>query len=181
MKDLSLHILDIVQNSIVSGATLIKIDICEDVAKDSFSFSVEDNGKGIPADIIDKVTDPYFTSRSTRKVGLGLPLLKQNAEMAGGNLNIDSDGNSGTKIIAQFKYGHIDRPPIGDIVGVITLLIRSNPDINWCYRHLKNGLEYVFDTAEVKKVLDGMKIEEPAVIKYLKEMIIENLKEIKVL
>ncbi len=180
MKDLSLHILDIAQNSVSAQAKNMIIEIKEDTQLNTYSIHIQDDGKGIPADILERVTDPYYTSRTTRKVGLGLPLFKQNAEMAGGQFTIQSLPGRGTRVMATFLHDHFDRPPLGDIAGVLIILISSNPEIEWYYKHVLNEKEYIFDTREVKEVLEDMPLNEPSVGRYLKEMIRENLKELGV-
>ncbi len=175
MKDLSLHIMDIIQNSLEAGADLITLRIEENIQENTYMIEIEDNGRGMTQDIIDRVVDPYYTSRKTRKVGLGIPLFKQTARQAAGDLQITSIPGEGTKVVASFKHNHIDRPGLGDIAGVVSLLAGSNPEKDFIYTHNLNGNEYIFDTREVKEVLDGMPISELSVIKYLKEMIRENL------
>ncbi len=175
MKDLSLHIMDIVQNSIEAGAGLIMLIIEEDIQKNMVMITVEDNGRGMTQEVLERVVDPYYTSRKTRKVGLGIPLFMQTARQSGGELIIDSRPGKGTKVVARFQHDHIDRPVLGDIAGVVSLLVGSNPEKDFIYKHYLNGNEYIFDTREVKDALDGMPINELPVIKYLKEMIHENL------
>ncbi|GHV72356.1 histidine kinase [Bacteroidia bacterium] len=179
MKDLSLHILDITQNSISAKATLIQILITEDIEHNRYELVIEDNGSGMSQEVLEKVTDPYTTSRKTRKVGLGLPLLKLNTERAGGQLTIESELGKGTKVIADFEFNHLDRLPIGDIAGIVVMLASMNPDIDFRYAHTTPKDTYVFDTQEVKQALEGMSIQEISIQKYLKEMIVENLKEIE--
>lgn len=181
MKDLALHILDIVQNSITAGARLIEITINENFFENLFEITIRDNGKGIPPDMLANVTDAYVTSRTTRKVGLGLPLLKQNAEQTGGGLTIQSEPGKGTEVKALFVANHIDLPPWGDIAGVIILLVTTNPELDFSYIHRSKTGEYVLDTREIKAELAEVSIDEPEVRKFLKEMLKENLKEIKAL
>ena len=178
MKDLSLHILDVAQNSISAKASLIRITIDEDKFNNRYVLTIEDNGTGMSPEILAKVTDPYTTSRKTRKVGLGLPLLKLNAELTNGKLEITSELGVGTKVMAIFEFDHIDRVPIGDVAGVVVMLASMNPDLEFIYNHITPRGEYIFDTKEVKAVLDDLSIQEPSIQKYLKEMIEENLKEI---
>ena len=179
MNELALHILDIVQNSISAKATLIEIKINEDLKSDKFEIRINDNGKGIAPEMLEKVTDAYVTSRTTRKVGLGLPLLKQNAEQTGGSLEIMSELGKGTQIMALFGYSHFDRPPLGDIAGTICLLVSANPQIEFIYEHKTSEGEYTFDTRQIKQALDGVPISSPEVYKLLKEMIETNLNDIK--
>jgi anti-sigma regulatory factor (Ser/Thr protein kinase) len=178
MKDLSLHILDIVQNSVSAGAKNIVVSIAEDTKKDTLTILIQDDGKGMAPDVVARVTDPYFTSRTTRHVGLGLPLFKQNAEMSGGSFHIESQVGRGTVVKAVFGHSHIDRPPMGDMPGVLMMLVGSNPEIEYYYKHTKDGKEYIFDTREVKEVLEGLPLNEPAVLRHLKEMVRENLREV---
>lgn len=180
MKDLSLHILDIIQNSIVAGATLVEISINEDDKNDKLTLEIVDNGKGMSQDMINKVSDPYTTSRTTRKVGLGIPLLKQNAERAGGSLKIESELGKGTKLVAEFTPSNIDCLPLGDIAGVIALTVSGNPTVDFVYNHKKNGNLYTFNTVEIKEILSDISISDPSVSKYLKEMIQTNLEEIQI-
>lgn len=178
MKDLSMHIMDIIQNSITAGASNIGLEISEDSTIDILRITISDNGKGMTADFAASVTDPYVTSRTTRKVGLGLPLLKQNAERTGGSLTIKSEPGKGTEVTADFIMSNYDRPPLGDIAGTIVLLAAANLKTRFTYRHLTAKGEYRFDTKEVNEMLEGMPISEPGVIRFLKEMINENLHEI---
>lgn len=181
MKDLSMHIMDIAQNSISAKCTVLKIEIIEDMDMDNFNITIEDNGIGMSPELLEVVTDPYVTTRTTRKIGLGLPLLKQNAERTGGDFTIKSTQGLGTTVIANFILTHLDRPPLGDIAGTIVLLTAANPGINITYHHVTNTGEYLFDTNEINATLEGVSINEPSVMRFLKEMINENLSEIKIL
>jgi len=181
LKDLSLHILDIVQNSISAKARLIEIEIEEDVEKNMFQIRIKDNGCGMTEETAQKALDPFYTSRTTRKVGLGLPLFKQNAEQTGGNLTITSELTKGTTVTATFIHNHLDRPSLGDIVGVMGILIMANPTIDFIYTHSLNNEIAEFDTRPVKEELDEIPIHLPEVIRSLKEMMRNNLKEIHVL
>jgi len=180
MKDLSLHILDIAQNSITAKATLIQIAIVEDTVADTYTITITDNGYGIPPDMLARVTDPYTTSRTTRKVGLGIPLFKQNAERTGGGLTITSEVGKGTVLTAAFVHSNIDRPALGDIAGVVVILVSANPSIDFVYTHVVNQQSYVFDTRDVREALDGIPLNEPSVIPLLKEMIAANLEELQI-
>ena len=180
MIELSLHILDIVQNSIEAKAALIQISVTEDIISDRYVVTISDNGKGIKKEMLATVTDAYTTSRTTRKVGMGLALLKQSAEQAGGELKVESEFEKGTIVIATFVHSNIDRPPLGDIAGTVSLLASANPEIDFVFRHCLGIAEYCFDTREVKVALDDVSISELSIRKYLKEIIHENLLEIGV-
>jgi hypothetical protein len=181
MKYLALHILDIAQNSITAGATLIELRIDENLPGNRIGITIKDNGKGIEPGMLAQVTDPYVTSRTTRKVGLGLPLFRQNAEQTGGSLAIKSEVGVGTEVEVIFHAEHIDLPPWGDLSGVIILLITANPQLDFQYFHRTKTGEYIFNTREIKEELGEIKLDEPEVRKFLKEMLMENLGEIEAL
>lgn len=179
MKDLALHILDIVHNAISAKATLIGVDIRESEEDDVLALTVTDNGRGIPADMLATVTDPYTTTRTSRKVGMGLPLLRQNAEQSGGGISVVSEVGVGTTVKALFGLNHIDRPPLGEISGVIVDLAASRPEVEFVYSHTTAVDSFSFDTREVKEALDGMPMADAKMRRYLISMIDENLEEIK--
>jgi hypothetical protein len=179
MKDLALHILDILQNSVTAGATLVKLQIDEVAADNKYVVKFSDNGKGMDEEMANHVTDPFFTTRTTRKVGLGLPLLKQNAERTGGSLTIHSQPGKGTEVKVVFAYSHIDRLPTGDIAGTMALTVSSYPEIDFVYTHNTPYGTFVFDTVEIKETLGDLRINNPQVIAFMKDLIRDNLKEIK--
>ena len=178
MKDLSLHILDIVQNSLSAGASRVSIDIEENLVKNTFLISISDNGRGMTAEQLDKVRDPYFTSRTTRKVGMGIPLFEQTARQAGGHLSIESAAGVGTIVKALMMHDHIDRPTLGDIAGVVSMLAGAYPDADFAYHHGIGAETFSFDTVDIKEVLGDMPVSELAIIKYMKQMIEEGLAEL---
>jgi hypothetical protein len=178
MTELALHILDIVQNSITGKATLIEITIHEDRKEDLLTIEIEDNGKGMNECEVKVAIDPYFTSRTTRKVGMGLSLFKQAAELCKGTLKLESTPGAGTKVKVDMQYSHIDRQPLGDIAGTIVLLISANPLIDFIYRHFTNEGSYVLDTKTIKDELGDVSIADPKIKKFIREMIQENLNEI---
>ncbi len=178
MKELALHILDIAQNSITAGAKNIGISIVEDEVANIYTIRVEDDGCGMNEEMVQRVTDPYATSRTTRKVGMGIPLLMHSAEQAGGRLKIASIIGIGTTLEAMFDHNHIDRPELGDIAGVMTILIGGNPDIRFQYKHQKNEKDFTLDTDEIKETLESIPINEPEVLRFIREMIRENISEI---
>ncbi len=178
MQTLSDHILDIAQNSIRAQASRVEINLQENLTKDSLVISIKDNGCGMDASTLAKVTDPFFTSRTVRKVGLGIPLFKQNAEATGGSLKIESKPGEGTTTAATFTLSHWDRPPMGDIAGSIVILVSANPDIDFIYRHITEKGVYTFDTREVKEIMEGVPLNDPEIVMALRQMIRENIKEI---
>jgi hypothetical protein len=155
MEDLSLHILDIAENSIAAGARNIEITVIEDTARDLLSIELKDDGKGMTHEAIHSATDPFFTTRTTRRVGLGLPLLREAAEAANGNLIVRSAPGEGTVILATFQISHIDRKPIGMMADTIVALIATPNDVDICYTHTRDGKTVIFDTQEVRRQLAG--------------------------
>ncbi len=180
MRDLAMHILDIVGNSIRAKATLIEVNVQENFDQDRLLMWIKDDGLGMDEKTLQNAMDPFFTSRKTRKVGLGIPLLKQNTEAAEGELSITSEPGKGTFLEASFMYSHIDRIPLGDIPGTISLMVSGNPEVDFVYKHIYNDEEYVFDSREVKNVLEGVSVNDPKVIHFMRQMIEENLQEIGV-
>jgi hypothetical protein len=178
MEDISLHILDIAENSVGAGATLIKITITADTLQDLFSVEIEDNGRGIPEDIGLKVLDPFVTSRTTRKVGLGLPLLAQAARETGGDITVKAAGISGTIVTATFKPSHIDMKPLGDIAGSLVVLVAGNPQVDFLFNYIRNRNSFSLDTRRIKETLDGVPIISASVLSFLRDYIQTSLDDI---
>lgn len=179
MKNLASHIMDIVQNSIRAKAGRIEIGIAENHEKDYFQIEIRDDGTGMDEKTLARAKDPFFTSRTARKVGLGIALFQQNAERTGGQIDISSAPGQGTTVRTRFIHSHVDRPPLGDIAGTISLLIASNPEIHFKYRHLTDYGCWMLDTAELKKILDNIPPAHPGIMAGIRKIIRENLKEIK--
>ncbi len=154
MEDLSLHILDIVENSIRAKASRIEIKVIEDSGKDLLTIEIKDNGEGMDEETVKKVIDPFFTTKSTRKVGLGLPMLRQTARESGGDVEIESKVGRGTRVKATLGYSHIDRKPLGNMGKTLTTLIVGNPEVDLIYEHKRDGATYRLDT---KKIRAGIK------------------------
>lgn len=174
MVELSLNILDIIQNSVVAGATLIQVRIEE--GNGLLAFTVEDNGCGMSPEFLQRAVDPFTTTRTTRKVGFGLPLVKQMCEMCDGSFAIESQEGIGTKLHASFGLEHIDRPPLGDIAGTMLAAILSNAQLDFLFIYAVDGQEaYELDTRDVKEVLEGMPLSDPAVIGWLRENLSEGI------
>ena len=180
MKELALHILDIAQNSIRAKAALIEINITEKPSENEYLIDILDDGAGMDEPVRKQIEDPFYTSRKSRKVGLGIPLFKQNAELSGGSIYIISEKEKGTHISAIFGFNHIDRPILGDIAGTLLILIANENQTDIRYKHQTDEGVYVFDSREVKKILGEMPISSPTIRKYLLEMIHENLEQIQI-
>lgn len=181
MQDLSLHLLDIVENSIKAEATLVEISITEDIQKNKLILVIKDNGSGIVADQPHQALDPFYSTKKSNRIGLGLSLLNQATEQAGGGVQLQSDRNSGTTITATFKLDHIDRKPLGNIGETLIALISSQGEkIDFIYRHQNGDQVFELDTREIKDQLGNVTITNPQVINFLKKNIIDNLEKMKI-
>ena len=178
MRELSLHILDIAQNSIKAEAECLRIVVIEDLESDKLTIKIKDDGTGMVSETVSRVIDPFYTTRTTRKVGLGIPLFKTSAEQCDGYFDIKSHLGGGTEIIAVFKHSHIDRVPLGNMPDTIVTIINACDHIDLVYTHTYNGLTFTLNTREIKKLLDGVPISNLDVIKWLREYITEGLNEI---
>ena len=167
MRELSLNILDIAQNSLSAGAGLVTLTVDEDSGADSLTLRVEDDGRGMDADTLQRVRDPFYTTRTTRKVGMGIPLFRMAAEMTGGSLDIVSEPGKGTAVTASFSLSHIDRMPLGDMAGTVTALIRLNPGVDFVYRHTVDGRSFEMDTSELRAQLGDVPLSEPDVMEWI--------------
>ncbi len=167
MLELSLHLLDIVQNSIEAGASKIDIIIDENLKADQLLIEIRDNGRGMSEDQVAKVLDPFYTTRKTRHIGLGIPLFLEACRRCEGDLKIFSKPGKGTTVQATFRHSHIDRAPLGDIPSVLlTVLLAENP-VDWLYIHRVNEEEFRLDSSEIRKELEGIPITHPKVRKWL--------------
>jgi len=178
LRELSLHLLDIVENGLSAGASLIEMTVEEDRRADSLTISVSDNGRGMPPEKLKNPADPFITSRTVRKVGLGLSLLAAAARRCNGRLVIDSLPGKGTKVSASFQHSHIDRSPLGDVAGTLATLIMGNPDVDFAYTHRIDGNEFSLDTREIKADMPDLSLQDPAVIVHLTETIRTNLNQL---
>lgn len=173
-----MNILDIAQNSIRAGARLVSITVGADTALDRLDITVSDDGCGMTPEQARQVTDPFFTTRTTRKVGLGVPLLKMAAELTGGALEIESAPGQGTAVRARFGLGHIDRMPLGDMAATYCSLVQCNPGITFVYTLRVNGAEFCADTRQFQAVLDDVPLQEPQVIAFIGAYIRENMADL---
>ena len=185
MTELALHILDIVQNGIEAGASRIEIRIDEDLKADLFRIEIKDNGRGMTENQKAKVLDPFYTTRKTRHIGLGLPLLLEACRHCEGDLVIDSIPGSGTTIRATFRHSHIDRAPLGDMPSVLFTVLLSEKPINWIYVHKIDEDEFMVDSTEIRKELMGVPLTHPKVRTWLLGYLYEgenslSLKEVPV-
>lgn len=173
MEDLSLHILDIAENSVAAKADKIEIRISEDKEKDLLSIEIIDNGVGMDKKTLEKALDPFYTSKTVRRFGFGLSLLSEAAKAANGHLSVQSKKREGTRIKADFQHNHIDRQPLGDIGQTIITLVVGNPEVDFIFEHKRNGHTYCLDTRKIKAQLNETPINSLAGIRMLRE----NLKK----
>ena len=176
MQELSLSVLDIAQNSVAAGATLIRIFVEEDGPL--LALPVAGAGRGMATAQAEAVTDPFFTTRKTRKVGLGVPLLKMQAELTGGGLGIESKPGGGTTLRATFHTDSIDMLPLGDMAETVWALIHCNPALDFVYTRRRGERAYTLDTREARETLGGLPLTEPEVTAFLKDFLTENEAEI---
>ncbi|MCU0519213.1 MAG: ATP-binding protein [Anaerolineae bacterium] len=178
-RDLSQHILDIAENSVTASATLLHIDIDENPVDDQLSIAIGDDGRGMDADMLRHIADPWVTTRTTRKVGLGIPFLKQTAEMCGGTFEITSALGQGTTTRATLQLSHIDRPPLGDLNGTLLCIIVGNPMIDLVYQHKVADRTFVLDTREFREILGPeVSLSDPEVFAFVRGTIGEGLASI---
>jgi len=180
MKELSLHILDIGQNSVSAGADLIEIIVEEDTNRDTLNITIRDNGCGMDEETALKVVDPFYTSRTTRKVGLGIPMFKSNAELCEGSFKLVSEPNVGTTLNALFKRSHIDRVPLGNMADTIMTMVMANPNGDLIYRHTLNDQSFAMDTREMRQALGEVPLDEVEVLLWIKGYVAEGLADIGV-
>jgi len=150
MEDLSLHILDLVENSIEAGAGRIDIEVVEDLKADRLTIKITDDGRGMDSEVLKRVFDPFFTTKTVRRVGLGLSLFRDAARQAGGDLSISSQPNRGTRLKAVFQHSHVDRQPLGDLEQTLITLVVGNPRIRFRYQHKRNEWKQQFDSAKLE-------------------------------
>ncbi|MCX6027741.1 MAG: ATP-binding protein [Chloroflexi bacterium] len=177
MRELSLHILDALQNSLEAGATLVELIIEEDLPADRLTITVRDNGRGMTEEQMAHVTDPFFTTRKTRKVGLGIPLFKAAAERCNGELNLASQVGVGTTLTATFQHSHLDRAPLGDMTGtLITVILGGAGEVGYVHRVVGDAgtQEFEFHTAEIKAELGDVPLTHPDVRRWLQTFIAEG-------
>ena len=172
MKELSLNILDVAKNSVTAGAT--KIEILVEETPEQLAITITDNGCGMTPEFVKRVTDPFTTTRTTRKVGMGLPLMKMEAQMSGGDLSIESQVGKGTTVKSWFDPRNIDMPPLGDLTSSVTTLIQGSPDIDFIFTHRTPAGEYTLDTGEIRQIMGDISHSEPEVIAWLTDYLREN-------
>lgn len=179
MKTIADHILDICQNSIRAKAKLIEIIISEDINADLYTVVIRDDGKGMDEETSRKATDAFFTSRKTRKVGLGLALLKQNAEQTGGSLQLVSSPGNGTEVKVSFSLGHIDRLPAGNLAETLVLMMIGNEKLIFSYSHSTSSGSFRFSSSDIKNIFGDIPLKTKEVREAVEAFITNNLEDIR--
>ena len=174
MRELSLNILDVAQNSVSAGAARIEIDVLEDSRAHTLTIRIADDGCGMDEETVRRLPDPFYTTRTTRKVGMGIPLFKMAAEMTGGSFDIQSAVGVGTTVTAVFRTDHVDHTPLGDVEASVCALATMNEAIDFVYTRAVDERRFVFSSAEIKAMLDGVPLNEPSVMTWLGEYLAEN-------
>lgn len=175
MKEISMHILDIVMNSIKADASLIELIIEDSKINNYLKLTIKDNGKGMSEEIINNVTNPFYTTRTTRKVGLGIPMLKESCERCNGYLKINSKLRVGTTIFCLFERNNIDRAPLGNMGETIMTIINSMDNCDLIYSHITDEGNFIFNTIDIKTTLEGLDIKDNSILLWIKEYINENV------
>jgi anti-sigma regulatory factor (Ser/Thr protein kinase) len=177
--ELAAHILDIAENSVRAGARLIEIAINEDTANDSLSVEIIDDGHGMNQEEIKKVLDPFYTTKTVRSVGLGIPLLADAAQRSGGSLQIKSQEGKGTAVKSSFCLSHVDRQPMGNLISTLIILIAGNLDVDFFYKYRHNNQRFEMDTRVIRKEIEDVPINHPEILTYIRGVLEEGLSEIK--
>ena len=178
MQELSMNILDVAENSVRAGACLVEITVDEKPQSDLLSITISDNGCGMTPEQVKNVIDPFYTTRSTRNVGLGVPFFKMAAELSGGKLEVQSTVGVGTIIKADFVRSSIDLMPLGNINETISTLIHCNPNIDFIYTRRLEEAEMKLDTREFRRILEGIELNDPQVSKFIREFLAENTSDL---
>ncbi len=178
MRELALHILDLAENSLRAGATLIDIAVYRDPAQDILTITIADNGCGMSSEQLARVADPFYSTKNTRRTGLGIPLMAQAAERAGGSFSIESRPGEGTRVRAVFRDSHIDRQPMGDLAGMVTAVVLAGPEIDLRLVCTCGPRAYALDTRELRRELDGLPLNTIEVLSFLRDNITQNTAEL---
>lgn len=177
MTEISLNILDVAENSVRAHASLIEITVAANTQSDTLTVMIKDNGCGMTKEQAENAADPFFTTRTTRKVGLGIPFFKYAAESTGGSFTIDSTPGAGTTVTAVFGLSHIDRMPLGDMTSTIHTLIVYHQQIDFLYTYCMDERSFTLDTREFRQILGDVTFDQPEVSSYIREYLEENKSE----
>ena len=178
MRELSLNVMDVAQNSVRAEARVVSITVAESDKDDRLTIEIADDGCGMTDEQVQQVIDPFFTTRTTRKVGLGVPLFKLSAEQTGGSFDIQSEKGKGTKTTASYVKSHVDMTPLGDVNDTVRILIQCNPQIDFVFTHSTDLGAFTLDTRELREILGDVSLDTPDVLEWIKEFLEENTRNI---
>ncbi|MEM4725096.1 MAG: ATP-binding protein [Candidatus Hadarchaeum sp.] len=179
MVEIALHVLDIAENSVTAGAKRVEIDVEEDTSADRLRLVIEDDGQGMDPEMLTQAVDPFTTTRSTRRVGLGLSFLKEAAERCNGHLTVESTPGRGTRVIAEFQRSHIDRAPLGDLAGTFLTLLIGFSDIRWIFHYRVDDQEFSFDSEPIRRGLGDIRFTDPVVLGFLRRTLEEGVARVQ--
>lgn len=176
MNELSLYILDLTQNAISAGARCIEITIVINQEEDRVLITIKDDGCGMDAQFLERVVSPFTTTRTTRKVGLGIPMIKEQCEACDGEFRIESEVGKGTALYMSFRKSHIDLPPMGNLADTMVTLVNGSPEKpDFILKYTNGGEEFVFDTAQIRQILDGVPLDTPEVLEWMRQYLVEGI------
>ena len=183
MREIALHLLDIAENSVAADSKNVSVHVHEDLFHDRLSACVIDDGHGMDAETVQQVQDPFYTTRTTRNVGLGIPLLKLAAEMAEGSFSLQSEPGKGAWVEAEFRHSHIDRMPLGDLASTFRTLLISHPQIDWTFLYrvtdrAGTSRDFLFESAELKSELGDISLTEPEVLTFVRGLFEEGIEAV---
>jgi len=174
MLELSLHILDVLENAVEAGAKRIELNIIEDRVQDTMRIEAKDNGRGMSRELCERVLDPFVTTRTTRRVGLGLPLLAAAARRCEGDLSVESEPGRGARVEATFRRSHLDRAPLGDMASTLLAVLLADPPVDVAYTHQVDGRRFEFDSAQVRAELGEVPLSQAPVRKWIERTVREG-------
>ena len=169
MKELSLYILDLVQNSLRAEANYVSVSVKDSSSKDLLEITITDNGHGMDSKLLAKVADPFVTTRTTRNFGLGIPFFKMVALSTGGSFHIDSTPGLGTTLSGSFTRSHVDTPPLGDMTETLVTLVQGAPDVDFLYSYETDSKVLTFNTREIREILEDVPLNEPDVLGWIRD------------
>ena len=183
MREIALHLLDIAENSAAAESKNIGVHVHEDLFHDRLTASVVDDGRGMDQETAERVQDPFYTTRTTRSVGLGIPLLKLAAETADGSFSLQSEVGRGTWVEAEFRHSHVDRMPLGDLSSTFLTLLISHPQIDWTFLYRltdknKHSRDFLLESSELRRELGDISLTEPEVLTFLRTIFEEGIEEV---
>lgn len=178
-REISLHLLDIAENSVAAAARTVAITVAEDLDRDRLRIAVRDDGRGMDPQRLARVTDPVAPTGTTGKGGKGIPLLRAATAACNGTLRITSAAGEGTRLEAEFQSSHLDRPPLGDLAGTMLLLVVGRPEVHWKLRYRANDDEFIFDDAPIKRGLGGVPLSQPGVLRFIRESLQEGIGQVQ--